>query len=168
MSRVRVLGVDPGLTATGFGVVESQGSALKLLQFGTVKTDASRPLAQRLDTIYQALEQVIARWQPDAGAIEDVFNNKNFQSAVKLAYVRATAMVACNLHKVPVYEYSPATMKKSIAGYGQAEKGQVQQMVQRLLGLSEPPKPFDAADALGHALCHLQHVPLLQHMGPRR
>jgi crossover junction endodeoxyribonuclease RuvC len=164
MRPLRALGVDPGLTVTGYGVVEAQGSRLRLLDFGAVKTSADRPLAERLHSIYSVLDQVLVRWKPDAGAIEEVFLQRNFQSAVKIAHVRAAAMVACNVHQVPVFEYSATAMKKALVGYGQAEKAQVQLMVQKLLGLLEPPRPLDAADALGHAICHLQHVPWLRQM----
>lgn len=164
MKPLRVLGVDPGLTATGYGVVEQAGSRLLPLDFGVVRTVASQPLSERLETIYRALEQVIGRWQPDAGAIEEVFNKKNFQASVKIAYARATAMLALRFNRVPVFEYTGTEMKKALAGYGLAEKSQVQSMVQRLLGLREPPTPIDASDALGHAICHIQHVPLLRRL----
>ena len=168
MKPLRALGVDPGLTVTGYGVVEVSGSRMRLLDYGAVRTSADRPLAERLHTIYTVLDQAIERWKPDAGAIEEVFLKKSFQSAVKLAHVRATAMVACNLHAVPVFEYSATAMKKALVGFGQAEKSQVQLMVQKLLGLAEPPEPLDATDALGHAICHLQHAPWLRQIGTLR
>jgi crossover junction endodeoxyribonuclease RuvC len=164
MRPLRALGVDPGLTVTGYGLVEAAGARLRLLDFGVVKSTADLPLAERLHRIYTALEQVLVRWTPDAAAIEEVFLQRNFRSAVKIAHVRAAAMIACNVHSVPVFEYSGTAMKKALVGYGQAEKTQVQLMVQKLLGLSEPPRPADAADALGHAICHLQHVPWLRQM----
>jgi crossover junction endodeoxyribonuclease RuvC len=168
MKPFRVLGIDPGLTTTGFGVVEQAGSAYRLLEYGTVRTPSDQSLPARLDTIYRALEQVVLRWKPDAGVIEEVFNKKNFQASMKIAHARAAAMVLFNVHAVPVHEYTASAMKKALAGYGQAEKVQVQSMVRILLGLKEPPQPFDAADALGHAICHLQHTPWLRQTEGRR
>ncbi len=160
VETTRVLGIDPGLARTGYGIVEQRGARLVALHFGSVKTSAKIPLPERLHEIYQTLAEVIAEARPMAASIEDVFHQKNFQSAVKIAYVRATAMIACNLAGIPVFTYSPRAMKKSVVGYGNAEKTQIQSMVRMLLQLREPPRPFDAADALALAICHINTIPL--------
>jgi crossover junction endodeoxyribonuclease RuvC len=154
---VRVLGVDCGSVVTGVGIIEANGRAYRLLHFGAIRPAASRPFPLRLAHIFQELSELVERYRPHSVALEQVFQARNVKSALQLSQVRGVVQLAAALAGLPVREYSALSVKKSVVGYGQAEKHQVQRMVQRLLGLTEPPEPADAADALAVALCHL-HV----------
>jgi crossover junction endodeoxyribonuclease RuvC len=153
---MRVLGIDCGGEYTGYGVVEIQTSGkLCCLTCGAIKLSTREPLPRRLSRIYLELGAIISQHQPHEVAIEDVFYALNVKSALKLGQVRGVAMLAAAAAGLEVAEYSPLTIKSSVVGYGRAEKPQVQQMVTRLLALSEPPQPLDASDALAIAICHL-------------
>jgi crossover junction endodeoxyribonuclease RuvC len=152
---MRILGIDPGLQTTGFGLIESEGAALHYVASGTIRTtEADRgDLPARLKIIFEGVQEVITRWKPDAGSIEIVFVNVNPQSTLLLGQARGAAISAMVAHGLPVAEYTPSQMKKAIVGGGAAAKSQVQAMVARLLNLpGEPGK--DAADALGLAIAH--------------
>jgi len=149
---VRILGVDPGLRITGFGVVERRGSRLAYVTSGTVRS-GSGELAARLKTILEGLAEVIAANRPQEVAIEKVFVNVNAQSTLALGQARGTAICAAVLAGLPVAEYTALQVKQSVVGKGHAEKEQVQHMVRRLLALPGNPSP-DAADALACAICH--------------
>jgi crossover junction endodeoxyribonuclease RuvC len=152
---VIVLGLDPGTAATGYGVVEQDvPGARRLVECGVVRTDASAPLEQRLAQIYDAVTDLIARHRPVAVAVESVFVAKNPRSAVILGHARGAALVAAAKARVPVSEYAPAMVKKTVVGAGAATKQQVQRMTARLLRLSAPPAPDDAADGVAVALTH--------------
>ncbi len=148
-----IIGIDPGSRATGFGVVLSRGSSLKCLGAGVIRVPADIEFSTRLGRLYSGVVQVIEQYSPSDFAIEDMFFARNAQSALKLGHARAAAMLAAVHRSLPVYEYTPLVVKKSVAGYGKAEKQQVQQMVKLLLSLSSTP-PQDAADALAVAICH--------------
>jgi crossover junction endodeoxyribonuclease RuvC len=152
---LRVIGVDPGSDTTGFGVVDSDGRHHHLVEYGAIRTRSSDAFAERLLVISQRLEEVIERLRPDACAIEETFYAVNVKSALKLGHVRGAALVAAARAGVPVFEYSPLEVKLALVGYGRAEKDQVQEMVRVILSLKEPPKPLDASDALGVAVCHI-------------
>lgn len=157
--RMRVLGIDCGGEFTGFGIVEIQARGeLHCLTCGAIKLSPREPLPQRLSKIFTELREIIAEFQPDEVAIEDVFYSLNAKSALKLGQVRGVAMLAAAVAELEVAEYSPLTIKSSVVGYGRAEKHQVQQMVTRLLKLPAPPEPLDASDALAIAICHLHTV----------
>ena len=150
---VRILGVDPGLRVTGFGVIEKSGNALSYLASGCIRTDAKASLPTRLGTIYAGLRELVAQYQPDQAVVEIVFVNVNPQSTLLLGQARGAVIcgaVSCDL---PVAEYTALQVKQSVVGYGKAHKEQVQHMVQRLLALDASPGP-DAADALACAICH--------------
>lgn len=150
-----VLGVDPGVAATGYGVVSRAGDgAVSLLECGVVRTSASTPLAQRLHEIYDGLGEVLVRHEVDAVAVEGVFFAKNARTTVILGHARGAVLLAASLRGLPVFEYSPAEIKNAVAGNGRATKEQVQFMVQRLLRLRTPPSPSDAADGAAVAICH--------------
>lgn len=154
-STLRILGIDPGLRTTGFGVVDAEGTRLHYVASGTIRTDAAdtAQLPQRLKIIYDSVREVHARWQPQAASVEIVFVNVNPQSTLLLGQARGaalTALVSCGLE---VAEYTALQMKKAVVGHGQARKEQIQQMVARLLGLPGLPGR-DASDALGLAVCH--------------
>ncbi len=153
---MRVLGVDCGTEYTGFGVVElCPDDALVCLTCGAIKLSPRESLPRRLATIFDRLGVIIQEHRPDNVAIEDVFYALNVKSALKLGQVRGVAMLAASSAGLEVTEYSPLSIKSAVVGYGRAEKPQVQQMVTRLLNLTEIPEPPDAADALAIAICHL-------------
>jgi crossover junction endodeoxyribonuclease RuvC len=153
---VIVLGLDPGTAATGYGVVEQAAPAgtRRLLECGVVRTEASAPLERRLAQIYDAVAELIARHHPAAVAVESVFVHKNVRSALVLGHARGAALLAAAKADVPVSEYAPATVKKTVVGAGAATKQQVQRMTARLLRLSTVPTPDDAADGVAIALTH--------------
>jgi crossover junction endodeoxyribonuclease RuvC len=154
---LKVLGVDPGTAATGYGVVVREaGGAVSLAECGVVRTTADAPLPVRLREIHEALGQVLDRHSPDVMAVEDVFYGKNVRTTVMLGHTRGAIVLAASLRDVPVADYSPAEVKNAIAGTGKATKEQVQFMVKKLLRLKTVPTPSDAADGVAVALCHLQ------------
>jgi len=150
---LRILGIDPGLRVTGFGVIGREGQRLEYVASGCVKTRAAGEMAERLRTILEGLAEVIATHRPERVAIEKVFVNVNPQSSLLLGQARGAAVCAAVLANLPVSEYTPGQVKQAVVGKGNARKEQVQAMVRRLLGLSGDPSP-DAADALACAICH--------------
>lgn len=149
---MKILGIDPGLRTTGFGVIDKQGNKLTYIASGTIKTpDADLPL--RLKTIFAGVTEVIATYAPDCAAIEKVFVNVNPQSTLLLGQARGAAICALVVADLLVAEYTALQVKQAVVGQGKAQKEQVQDMVQRLLSLSGMPGT-DAADALGVAICH--------------
>lgn len=152
---IRVLGIDPGTAATGYGIVERDRRGYRLLECGVVRTPREDAFADRLVTIHEGILEVIERHEPDCLAVEGVFYRKNARTAVILAHARGAAMLAGALRGLPVREYPPAEIKNSVVGSGRATKEQVGYMVQKLLGLAEAPSPSDAADGCAVALCHL-------------
>jgi crossover junction endodeoxyribonuclease RuvC len=149
---VRILGIDPGSRATGYGVLEVEGSRLARVAGGVIRPGAEA-LSERLSCIASTLGSVIRKTGPQSSALESVFAARNLRSALLLGQARGAALVACGLAGLPTAEYAPAQVKRAVVGYGAAGKEQVQRMVQRLLGLPSPP-PVDEADALAVALCH--------------
>jgi len=152
--RVRILGIDCGSQATGYGVIESDGTRHRMLACGAIRTGAGEEFAIRLKTIGEGLREVIASWQPDEAAVEDTFTSENVRSALKLTHVRGVALFVCAEAGVPVTAYPPAQVKLAVVGNGRAAKEQVQWMTRVLLGLQEPPRSLDASDALAVAICH--------------
>jgi crossover junction endodeoxyribonuclease RuvC len=155
-SAIRILGIDPGLRNTGWGLIEVTGSRLAYIACGSVKTDAQTAMAERLALIHRALAQLIVDEKPDEGAIEETFVNRDPQSALKLGQARGVALAALSLGGLPVAEYAANLIKKTVVGVGHAEKDQVAMMVKMLLPASEAKTP-DSADALAVAICHAQH-----------
>ncbi len=151
--RIRILGIDPGLRITGFGVLDITGSKLAYVTSGCIKTPLAGDLAARLKSILDGLREVILSVEPDQVAIEKVFVNTNPQSTLSLGQARGTAICAAVLHVLPVAEYTALQVKQAVVGNGHAAKEQVQDMVMRLLKLAGAPSP-DAADALACAICH--------------
>lgn len=150
----RILGVDPGTVATGWGVVEMSGSSLVHLAHGTIESSASHDQGSRLCRIYHGLQEVLQRYEPQGISLEKVFFARNPQSTLKLGQARGVALLAAAENRVDLHEYSSAEIKMAVVGYGQATKEQVQKMVASLLHLSGK-IPGDAADALAAAICHL-------------
>jgi crossover junction endodeoxyribonuclease RuvC len=166
---MRVFGIDCGTEVTGFGVVESDLSArdprLECRTLGAIRLKKNGPLPARLEQVFRELTAELARWRPDAVAIEEVFYSVNAKSALKLGQVRGVALLAAAQAGVLVAEYAPLKIKSSVVGYGLASKEQVQFMVARLLGLSAAPEPADAADALAIAICHVHTAQTLAMQG---
>lgn len=155
---MRILGVDPGSGATGYGMIETDGSRHRTVLFGAVTTSARRPFAERLLEIFEGLDAVLVREPADVMAIEGVFHSVNIQAALKLGHARGVALVVAARRGLDVREYSPLEIKSAVVGYGRAEKTQVQTMVQLILGLPEIPTPDHAADALAVAICHAHRM----------
>jgi crossover junction endodeoxyribonuclease RuvC len=154
-----VLGVDPAVAgATGYGVVESDGRRCRMLRLGALRLEKlpRGPLATHLREIHAIVAALIAEFRPHGVAVESVFTALNIKTALSLAEVRGVVLLAAAEAGIPSYSYSPREVKATVAGYGQAGKEQVQQMVRAMLQLSETPEPADAADALAVALCHIQ------------
>jgi crossover junction endodeoxyribonuclease RuvC len=157
---VKVFGIDPGSARTGYGCVQSDGSRHRMIVCGAITIPASNAFPEKLRIIHVELGALISLHRPDVVAIENLFHAANARSALKLGHARGVAMLAAVEAGVPIVEYTPAEVKQSVVGYGRAEKRQVQSMVQLLLGLGEPPAPFDASDALAIAVCHLHRMNL--------
>ena len=152
---MRVLGIDCGSRITGYGVVDTNGADCIFVQCGAIRSRPSDPLAVRLKHIHAGIAKVIRELEPDVAAFESLFYSNNVQSALKLGHVRGVSVFAAAEANLPVFEYSPLEVKSAVTGYGRAEKPQVQQMVRALLKLDATPEPFDAADALAVAICHV-------------
>ena len=153
MSGQRILGIDPGLRITGFGVIEQHGNQLRYVASGCIKTDANNSLPQRLKTIYAGLRELVTQYKPDQAVVEIVFVNVNPQSTLLLGQARGAAITALVAGGVEVAEYTALQVKQAVVGNGKAAKVQVQHMVRRLLSLPGDPSP-DAADALACAIAH--------------
>jgi len=154
---MRVLGVDCGSEATGYGLIESDGRRHRPLAVGTIRSNARMPFPERLNRIHQTLTALLLEYHPDCVAIEDVFYARNVRSALKLGHVRGVVMQAAAALDISVAEYAPLAVKSAVTGYGKAEKPQVLHMVKILLNLSEDPDSLDASDALAVAICHVHH-----------
>lgn len=154
-----VLGIDPGLTTTGYGLV-SGGSPTRAAAAGVIRTSPEAPLGARLATLYRELCALIEEYQPDAISLETVFTNRNLNTAMSVGRASGVAILAAAEAGLEVSEYAPTAIKSAVTGDGSADKAAVAAMVARLLNLDEQPRPADAADALAVALCHLRSAPL--------
>lgn len=155
---MRILGIDPGSETTGWGVIDGDARRYHLVECGAVCASPGQKFPARLLRIADALEEIIQRHQPEACALEDGFLATNVKVTLKLGQVRGVAMLAAQRASLEIYEYSPRLVKLTVAGHGNAEKFQVQQMVKTLLSLATVPEPYDAADALAVAICHFHHA----------
>jgi crossover junction endodeoxyribonuclease RuvC len=151
---VKILGIDPGTAIVGFGIIESDGHKHVLIDAGVIKTPAHQDLELRLKTIYLSLDKIIKKQQPAVMVIEKLFFARNVTTAMSVSHARGVIMLAATLNQVAVYEYTPLQIKQSLTGYGRADKAQIQEMVKIFLGLKEPIKQDDCADALAAALTH--------------
>ncbi len=149
-----ILGIDPGYAITGYGVVSYLNNRLKVIDYGVISTSAGTPFPERLLRIAESLEGLIAQHNPATIAVEELFFSRNTTTAIGTAQARGVAVLSGARSGIPVYEYTPMQVKLAVAGYGKAQKLQVQQMVRVLLALEKVPKPDDAADALAVAICH--------------
>ena len=151
-----VVGIDPGTTATGYGVVAREpGGEPTLLECGVFRTTAKAPLHGRIREIFEGVDQVLERFSPDVVSVEAVFQGKNARSALVLGHARGAVLVAASLRDLAIAEYAPREIKKAVVGNGGATKEQVGFMVQERLRLKDPPSPSDAADGVAAALCYL-------------
>jgi crossover junction endodeoxyribonuclease RuvC len=160
---MRIIGIDPGLQRTGWGIIDVQGNKLSHISHGVIATDAKSPTATRLTKIFDELMQMMQIWLPQEAAIEEVFVNKNPASSLKLGLARGVGMMAPAKFGIPASEYPATLVKKSIVGAGHAEKEQVQAMIKVLLPGVEASS--DAADALAVAICHANHSASRTRMG---
>lgn len=150
-----VLGIDPGLSATGYGLVEGSNPPRAVLA-GVIRTGAEVETTHRLRELYEGLTEIVTDTRPDVIALETIFTNRNLQTAISVGRASGVALLVAAQARLPVFEYVPTAVKSAVTGDGSANKGQVQEMVARLLKLTKPPRPADAADALAIALCHLR------------
>lgn len=150
-----VLGIDPGLATVGYGVISCDEKVkLKLIDYGTIQTEAGEQFPVRLKQIHHGIIQLIDLFQPDSIAFEELFFNKNVTTAINVAQARGAALVAASERTDQLYEYTPLQIKQAVVGYGRADKTQVQMMVKTILSLQAVPRPDDAADAVAVAICH--------------
>lgn len=156
-----VLGIDPGTATTGYGLVR-QREDLELVGYGVIQTPAHTPLPDRLLQIHQELEALIATHQPQSIAVEELFFSKNARTAMSVGHARGVVLLTAAEAGLPIYHYKPSEVKLAVAGYGGADKAQIQEMVRLLLGLDSIPRPDDAADAVAVAICHLHSARLGQ------
>ncbi len=149
-----IMGIDPGFAITGYGVIEYRGNSFRIIDYGTIETEAVDSLHVRLLQIDIKLGSIIERYKPQSVSVEQLFFNKNVKTAIAAAHGRGVALLTAAKSGAPVFEYTPLQVKQAVAGYGRATKQQIQQMVKVLLNLDTIPRPDDAADALAVAICH--------------
>lgn len=154
-----VIGIDPGVANTGFGVVRRRAGRLAALDGGVIETRAERSPERRLAEIFTAVEELLARYSPDAMALEALYFGQNVRSALAVGQARGAVMLAAGRNGIECHDYTPQQVKGAVCGSGRAPKDQVTRMVQSLLSLPEPPTPDHAADALAVAICHANHAP---------
>ena len=155
MSKRRILGIDPGTGILGFGVVDCEvGKPLRMVTGGVISTPAHTPIEIRLEEIFNGLNEIISETKPDEVSIEKLFFTRNVTTAMSVAQARGVAILAAQIKKIPIYEYTPNQIKQTLTGYGGADKKQMQEMVRTQLNLQQIPKPDDAADALAAAITH--------------
>lgn len=150
-----VLGIDPGTAITGYGLVREDDTGLALVDCGAITTPAGQPLPTRLQTIYRELVVITGAHQPDAAAVEELFFSRNVRTALSVGHARGVTLLALADAGLDIHEYKPLEVKQAVAGYGGADKHQVQEMVRLLLNLEQVPQPDDAADAVAVAVCHI-------------
>jgi crossover junction endodeoxyribonuclease RuvC len=157
---LKVLGIDPGLSITGYGVVEQKDNTLKHIVYGGIRKKTGVAFSESLLSIYDKISEIVTEYNPDACAIENIFYHQNKKTAIVMGHVRGVAIVAVARRQIPVFEYSPREVKLSTVGMGAASKIQVQSMVRNILSMDEVPHPEDAADALAVAICHFHRIKL--------
>lgn len=162
---MRVLGIDPGIANTGYGMVLEEAGRLKASEFGSIKTPGGADMSHRLDIIYRGIKELTNRLDPDVVVLEQLFFNTNLKTAVAVGQARGAILLACNHAGVPWAEYTPLQVKQAVAGNGNAPKEQVQYMVGALLGFAKPPESLHACDALAMAICYLNFRRLQEKTG---
>jgi crossover junction endodeoxyribonuclease RuvC len=160
---VLVLGIDPGLRVTGYGLLRREGGKISLVEAGVIRSDEDEPLEKRLLEIHRGVSEVIAEFKPDAVAAEQLFSAyAHPRTAILMGHARGTVFLAAAQAGLPVTGYTPARIKKNLTGFGRAEKVQMQRAIQETLRLPAPPEPHDVADALAAALCHLHFTAVVR------
>lgn len=149
-----IIGIDPGTRITGYGVIEVQGASYRTLDYGCIRPPPDLKLSDRYLILFNAIDELIMKYRPNALSVETQYFEKNVQSAIKLGMARGTAIIAAKRHGLSIFEYAPTKAKQAVVGNGKASKEQVQGMVKLLLKLQTIPTPADAADALALAICH--------------
>jgi len=152
-----ILGIDPGLAITGYGIIKVEDDVYNVLNLGIIKTAKVLRFSERLSVIYKEISSIIEENKPDEIAIEELFFSKNTKTAMIVSQARGVLILACIHQNIQIFEYTPLQVKQGVTGYGKANKAQVTKMVSHLLRLENPPKPDDAADALAIAICHGNH-----------
>jgi crossover junction endodeoxyribonuclease RuvC len=155
---MKILGIDPGTGRMGFAILEKEKGKEVLLDVGCLETKTNSPLPERLLKIYEFLDKLIKKYNPDQAAVEELFFATNAKTAMSVGAARGVILLACAKHKIAVTDYSPVKIKLAVAGYGKADKKQVEYMVCQILKLKEIPKPDDAVDAVAVALTHINCV----------
>lgn len=151
---MRIVGIDPGTAITGFGVIDYEQGKFKFVDAGVIRTPKEQPMNERLSTVYDEMQELLAEFKPDVMSIELLFFARNVTTAMTVGQSRGIVILAATQAKVPVYEYTPMQVKQAVTGYGKADKKQIQEMVKSLLKLDAIPKPDDAADGLAIAITH--------------
>ena len=149
-----ILGIDPGLAIVGWGVIDYDKNRFRTIDFGSLQTPAGEATETRLVNIYSGMQELIKRYKPSCMAVEELFFNTNITTGIRVSQARGVILLAAAQAGIEIAEYTPLQVKQAVAGYGRADKHQIITMVTRLLGLREPPKPDDTADALAIAICH--------------
>ena len=159
---MRTIGIDPGIAIMGWGIVDEASGTLSLVAYGALTTPAGMAAPDRLVILYDGLQQVLREHRPEEAAIEELFFGKNVNTAIGVGQARGVALLALAQAGVPIHEYKPTAVKQAVAGYGGADKKQMQDMVRMTLRLAAIPKPDDAADAVAIAICHAYTAPMLR------
>ena len=151
---MRIIGIDPGYAIMGWGILDLKGNKFSVVDYGSITTDAGVDAAKRLQHIYAELGAIIAKYEPEEAAIEELFFNNNAKTVILVGEARGIAVLACANAGLNISEYTPLQIKQALVGYGRADKKQVQAMVKAILNLKEVPRPDDTADAVAAAICH--------------
>jgi len=159
MSKI-ILGIDPGIADTGYGVIKDDGGQISCLTYGSIKTTPKDDLVTRLEYLYQELDKLITEYRPDLAAVEELFFSKNVKTALTVGQARGVILLSFKQHNLHFFEFKPSQVKQAVSCYGAADKLQIQKMVKLLLKLDQIPKPDDAADALAMAMCALNYKSL--------
>ncbi|MCU0492561.1 MAG: crossover junction endodeoxyribonuclease RuvC [Chloroflexaceae bacterium] len=162
---MRTIGIDPGTAILGWGVVDENSGTMRPHAYGVITTAAGTEPAQRLLTLHEGLTALLREHRPEAAAVEELFFGKNVNTAISVGQARGVVLLTLAQAGVPIFEYKPLVVKQAVAGYGGADKRQMQEMVRMTLNLKTIPKPDDAADALAIALCHAYTAPMLRRIG---
>ncbi|NJN16845.1 MAG: crossover junction endodeoxyribonuclease RuvC [Oscillochloris sp.] len=159
---MRTIGIDPGTAIMGWGVVDADGGQVRPVDFGVLTTPSGMAQPERLRLLYDGITELLLRLRPETAAVEELFFGKNVNTAITVGQARGVILLALQQAGLPIFEYKPLVVKQAVAGYGGADKRQMQEMVRMTLGLAERPRPDDAADALAVAVCHAYTGPTLQ------
>lgn len=163
-----ILGIDPGIATTGYGVIEIKNNQIKPLVYGTIRTSSKKSLGERLEVLYSEITEICKEFEIKEAAVEKLYFQKNVKTAMIVGQARGVLVLAAKQNGADIFEYTPNQIKSAITGYGNAPKKQVQAMVKKVMGLKEIPRPDDAADALACALCHFNSRKLIRKINQKR